>query len=147
MTKSDVVREFIANNPEVPRKDVHNRVYEKYPDIFGSRKKAWAVVQNVYKHPDIPIKPTPLSSSAALTETQLREMFDIRSIVISELKGIPKGEFYRDHDFARRFQGKPGFRSILQGPEASAYCGKAQSQIFWGHPDSVKKMKSEGILI
>ncbi len=98
-------------------------------------------------------KPEPTRSpTMAITEDQLRSMHDIRSIVMNELKKLRKteqGEFWRDADFVKRFQGKSGFRSILESPEAQPYRGKASGspQVYWSHPESIQKMKNEGTLI
>lgn len=84
----------------------------------------------------------------AITEDQLREMYNIRSIVFKELKALEPGKFYRDSSFVRRFQGKTGFRGVLESPEAQIYKGKGSGGVvFWGHPDSIMKMKNEGTLI
>lgn len=92
-----------------------------------------------------PLKPQ--STTMAMSEEQLRSMFDIRAIVLSELQKIKPDEFWRDGDFVKRFQGRSGFRSALESPEAQPYKGKASGQVFWGHPDSIDRMKSEGVLI
>ncbi len=145
-SKSDIVREYLKDNPDVSRKDLPRIMYESYPDIFVSLKRAWAVVANVYNHAPQKIKPV-IKTTGSITEAELRSMYDIRKIVKDELDDIPKGEFWRDADFVRRFQGKAGFRSVLESPEVSQYRGKASGQVFWGHPDSIKKLKQEGILL
>ena len=147
MTKTNVVREFIANNPEVLKKDLHIKIYEKHPDIFGTKKKAWAVVQNAFKYGAAQKPCRDNRTSAAITEGQLREMFDVRTIVLKELETINKGEFWKDADLVRRFQGKGAYRSVLESPEAQKYKGKAGGQVFWSHPESIAKMKLEGVLI
>lgn len=84
----------------------------------------------------------------AISEDQLREMFNIRSIVFKELNALPAGCFYRDSTFVRKFQGKTGFRGVLESPEAQAFKGRGSGGVvFWGHPDSIRKMKNEGTLI
>ena len=144
MTKSDIVREYIKENPEVKREDIPAIMMEMYPETFGTNKKAWAVVQNVFKHPkDEP----PRAPTLALSEQELREMYDIKAIVMRELKELKEGEFWRDADFTRKFQGKAGYRPVLESADASLYRGKASGQVFWGHPRSISKMKNDGVLI
>ena len=98
--------------------------------------------------PKLPDEKSPKLPDDAITEDQLREMYNIRSIVFKELDALPMGGFYRDSSFVRKFQGKTGFRGVLESPEAQRYRGKGSGGVvFWGHPDSVQKMKNEGTLI
>ena len=99
----------------------------------------WEYTEEMRQHSDKP--------SVTLSEAQIREMFDMRTIVFKELSTLKRGEFWRDNDFVRKFQGRTGFRSILETPEASIYKGKNQGHVFWSHPESIAKMKQEGILI
>lgn len=100
----------------------------------------WEYTDSINAKNTIEEKPT-------LSEQQIREMFDMRTIVFKELAKLQKGEFWRDGDFVRKFHGKLGYRSILESPEASIYRGKNQGSVFWSHPESIAKMKNEGILI
>ncbi len=86
-------------------------------------------------------------ASPALTEQELRDMCDIKTIVFRELQSLKRGMFWRDPDFVRRLQGKPGYRSVLESPEAAAFRGKSQGRVYWSHPESIIKMKEAGILI
>ncbi len=151
-SKSDIVRDYIKSNPQVDRKDLPRIMYESYPDIFVSLKRAWAVVANVEKHKPRSRGTTEKTQThrGALSAEQLRSMHDIRSIVMNELKSLRKtdgGEFWLDADFVRRFRGRAGYRSILESPDAAPYRGKGDGKVYWSHPDSIKKMKQEGTLI
>lgn len=90
-----------------------------------------------------------VNKSLALTEEQLRIMFDIKVIVKNALGQLKEGEFWMDQDFVKRFglHGKPGMRQALESIEASKFRGKAGGKVIWSHPNSIEKMKNEGILI
>lgn len=84
-----------------------------------------------------------------LNEKQLREMYDINSIVRKALKSISPNEFWPDAEFVRFFglQGKAGYRAALESAEALPHKGKAQGKVLWGHPSSIQQMKNEGVLL
>ncbi len=147
MTKTEIVRNYIANNPDVDKRHLHQIMLDLHPEIFGTPKKAWSIVQTVFNSKTIPPGTEKPQNGVALSERQLRELYDIRSIVMRELSELREGEFWRDGDFTRKFQGKAGYRSVLESAEASAYKGKASGQVFWGHPKSIQKMKCDGVLI
>ncbi len=153
MSKSDYVRQWIQETGVTDRTEVVKGVWKANPELFGTRKRAGSVVQNVFNcniplTADQPARQTKFpSSSGVLTEKDLRSMFDIRSIVWGELNTLQKGEFWKDADFVRRFQGKGAYRSVLESPEAQKYRGKAQGQVFWSHPESIARMKLDGVLI
>ncbi len=157
MSKSDYVRQWIKETGVIDRTEVVKGVWQANPELFGTKKRAGSVVQNVFNcsiplsasaSAPVKVKQTPFpSSSGVLTEKDLRSMFDIRSIVGKELNTLQKGEFWKDADFVRRFQGKGAYRSVLESPEAQKYRGKAQGQVFWSHPESIARMKLDGVLI
>jgi hypothetical protein len=165
-TKSDYVRNYLQQHPEIAqmkRFQIAKLLHQDKPEFFKSPKHADGIVENALKYESRYLKPathnmpehttpapfgTPQSApQQALSEAELRAMFDIRQIVRTELDRISEGEFWKDADFTRRFQGKSGYRSILESQDAMPYRGKAGGQVFWGHPRSITKLKHEGILI
>lgn len=147
MTKSDYVRDYMKRNPGLSRAEITDGILKENPSMFASRKHAGSVVQNVFQAKTIPVQSDVAQNGAELTEDQLRSMFDIRKIVISELNTIAKGRFWRDADFVRRFQGKGAYRSVLESPDVQQFKGRAGGQVFWGNPESIQKLKNEGILL
>ncbi len=150
MKKADLARQFISQNPDIPIREVHHAMHKKYPDVWPTYKRAWATVDDIKRSKGGFVSKengTEKHSSQALTEEQVRIMFDIRAIVLSELRKLNRGEYWRDSDFVRRFQGKAGYRSVLDSPDAAPYRGKASGQVLWSHPDSIQKMRNDGVLI
>jgi hypothetical protein len=158
MTKSDHTRKFLEQNKGIekskPRFAIAKMLCEQYPDIYQTPKRADAILQNVYKTnkiavitPGVNLPKTIKPTNGSLTEEQIRSMFDVRQIVITELNKIQPGEYWKDSDFTRRFQGKSGFRGVLESPESLPFRGKASGQVFWGHPKSIEKLKNEGVLL
>ncbi len=147
MTKSDYVRDYMKINPGLSRAEITDGILKENPSMFASRKHAGSVVQNVFKAKTIPVQSDVAQNGAELTKDQLRSMLNIRNIVINELNKIERGKFWPDGAFVRRFQGKSGYRNVLDSPETVPYRGKGDGKIFWGHPESIYEMKNEGTLI
>jgi hypothetical protein len=156
-TKSDYVRNYLQQHPEIAqlkRFQIAKLLHQDKPEFFKSPKHADGILESALKYEsrylqpdDTPAPATNGKPTGALSESELRSMFDIRQIVRTELDRINEGEFWKDADFTRRFQGKSGYRSILESQDAMPYRGKAGGQVFWGHPRSITKLKHEGILI
>lgn len=157
-TKSDYVRQFLADHPGIPEEEINKTIFDSNPELFGTRKRLGSVIQNVRITDErrkknevvLPHPPKEYNNgvpSAAISEDQLRAMFDIREIVFTELRTLKKKEYWKDADFVRRFQGRGAYRSILETPEAQKYKGKAAGQVFWSHPESIAEMKLRGVLL
>lgn len=97
--------------------------------------------RNVKKETEIPQKTT------GLTEEQLRKKHDVFFIVADAAKKLKPGKYLTESEFVQlsgiRF---PGYRDALNHPDNAKYRGKAGATTYWSHPESIKKLKSEGIL-
>lgn len=101
--------------------------------------------------PQAPTVQSPKNGSKpmGLTEDQLRSKHDIRYIVVSKCKDLKKGVYLTQGEFIQFCGIRPGagYRDILEHPNHDQYHGKAQGgTIYWGHPDSISKLKDDGVL-
>jgi hypothetical protein len=83
-----------------------------------------------------------------LSEADLRKKHDMFFILKSELNILQKGQFIEETKLIRKIGlwGKPGFRTVIDAPEVKLYKGKADGVIYFGHPESINKLKNEGVL-
>ena len=88
------------------------------------------------------------SPNIILTEDQLRKKHDMFYIVHENLERLEKGKFVEEASFLRSMQisGKPGYRTAIDHPDVRPYKGKADGFTYYGHPESVQKLKDEGVL-
>lgn len=160
MTKSDFIREFIKQHGIIESQSNTARIlHEQNPEMFPSAENARTTLKNVVVEFDNytplprgahPKKDVSMNGSSynTLSEADLREMYDIRTITVNALKSLKDEEYWREADFIRKFlSGKTGFRSILDSKIAEPYKGKASGQVFYSSPSSILKMKEEGVLI
>ena len=148
MTKADYARNCIRENPHLTQKEVITKVCNDRPDMFPTRKQAWSVLQTIRRTNAEAIAPPVVSNGGVfLSESDMRERYDIKRIVFKELSTIPDGKYIKDTDLTRRFAGRGGFRGVLDSPEAQPYRGKAGGVIYWGHPSGIARLKGDGILI
>lgn len=92
----------------------------------------------------------PVSGVQTITEAEIREKYDKKYIVQKHAKMIKEGEFYDEDSFIRFCSLNPrvpGFRKALDSPEFKIYKGKADGDVYWGHPSSVEKLKNDGTFI
>lgn len=123
----------------------------KTTDITGGSPK---YIQTIFYEEYGPSGKNPLGrdmSSAeqtpSLTEAQLRMKHDNTYRFREALKNIKPGVYIPQAQFVRKLNLKPPYRATLDLPEFEPYHGKASgSTVYWGHPDSIKKMKEEGVL-
>ena len=86
--------------------------------------------------------------SGMLTEEQLRKKHDMLFMVLSSVKSLTKKEFIEETQMLRDLGllGKPRYRDILTRSELKDYHGKADGVVYYGHPDSIRRLKQEGVL-
>ena len=83
-----------------------------------------------------------------LTEAQLRSMYDIRFIVATKCKELKQGVFLSRAEFVQFCGIRPGqgYTDVINHPDYDAFRGKVAGQVYYSHPDSIRKLKSEGVL-
>jgi len=86
---------------------------------------------------------------AGITEEQFRAKFDLNFIVGKKCKELQKGIYLSMGEFIKLCGITPGsgYRQVLEHPDFDNYRGKIKGNIYWSHPDSISKMKTEGILM
>lgn len=97
--------------------------------------------------PLLQIEPEP-SKSLGLSEEQLRAKHDVRFIVASKLKELKQGTYLTRSEFIQFCGIRPGqgYNDVLEHPNYDSYHGKAGGVVYFSHPDSIRKLKSEGVL-
>ena len=86
---------------------------------------------------------------AGITEEQFRAKFDLNFIVSKKCKELQKGIYLSMSEFIKLCGITPGsgYRQVLEHPDFDTYRGRIRGDIYWSHPESISKMKTEGILI
>lgn len=132
---------------------IARRIMKEHPGFYNnieSGRQSVARIQKKVKQ-ESAIVPAPASSGAVgrLTEADLRRKHDIGYIVRLKAAEIEKGVFYPEADFIRLsgIKVSSGYRTALDHPDLTKYKGRAGGVTYWGHPESIRKMKDETILI
>jgi len=83
-----------------------------------------------------------------LTEEQLRSKHDMRYIIETKCKELKKGTYLPQGEFVQFCGINAGarYKDILEHPKHNDFHGKAGGTVYWGHPDSIRKLKDEGVL-
>ena len=86
--------------------------------------------------------------SVGLSEEQLRAKHDIRFIIATKLKELSPGVFLSRSEFVQfcGIRSGQGYSDVIEHPNFDAYHGKAGGVVYFSHPESIKKLKSEGVL-
>lgn len=86
---------------------------------------------------------------AGITEEQFRAKFDLNFIVSKKCKELQRGIFLSMSEFIKLCGITPGsgYRQVLEHPDFDNYRGRIRGDTYWSHPESITKMKTEGILI
>ena len=90
----------------------------------------------------------PTEQAIGLTEAQLRAKYDIRFIVATKCKELKQGVYLTRAEFIKFCGIRPGqgYTDVINHPDYDAFRGKAGGDVFYSHPDSIRKLKSEGVL-
>ena len=83
-----------------------------------------------------------------LSEIELRQKHDMFFMVHSFVKDIPEGKFIEESIMLKQLEilGKARYRDAISRPELKDYKGRVDGTTYYGSPDSIKKLKSEGVL-
>jgi len=89
-----------------------------------------------------------VEKQTGITEAQLRAKHDNHYIIDKKCKELKPGTFLTNGEFIQFCSIRPGsgYRGIIEHPDYDKYHGRAGSIIYWSHPDSIKKLKDEGVL-
>lgn len=93
--------------------------------------------------------PAPTSAPAkTIGEAELRDRIDSAYRLEQHARKIPEGQYYEESELLRdaRVLGRIG-RATLESERFARYRGRADGgKYYWGHPASVARLKSEGLL-
>lgn len=83
-----------------------------------------------------------------ITTEQLRAKHDANYIIMQATKKLEKDVFLTESEFIKisGIRMGSGYRQALDNPDLGKYKGRVQGVIYYSHPDSINKMKEEGIL-
>lgn len=121
----------------------------KTEDITGTSHKR---TQAVFYEEFGPMGKTPLGQETSgltdgLTEEQLRMKHDNTYQIREALKKLEPGVYVPQATLVRKLNLRPPYKETMELPEFDKYRGKASGGIvYWGHPESIRRMKDEGIL-
>lgn len=101
-----------------------------------------------FERPLIELSGNPEQQAVGLTEAQLRAKYDIRFIVATKCKELKQGVYLTRAEFVKFCGIRPGqgYTDVINHPDYDVYRGKAGGDVFYSHPDSIKKLKSDGVL-
>jgi hypothetical protein len=83
-----------------------------------------------------------------LTEADIRRKHDKVFAIRTFIAEIPAGKFIEEGAMLRSLGmfGKPGYRDALKQPELTEHRGRADGVVYYGSIQSIRTMKTEGVL-
>ena len=91
---------------------------------------------------------TSLAVSTRLTETELRAKHDNHYKVVKAAQALERGFYIENRDFTAALSLSGTSHSRWTGNTAfDKYRGKAGGITYWSHPESIAKMKADGVFI
>ena len=83
-----------------------------------------------------------------LSETELRLKHDIKYQATKAAKSLKEGVYLSMSEFVQIAKIKQGarYRDIVDHTDYEDFRGKAGGVVYWSHPNSIKKLKDEGVL-
>jgi len=156
-TKEEIVQQYIAANPGKGQYVIARLIMTDHPELFNlidtaakyvvrarGRTGAGSMASFTLSREDITPTPTP----GRLSEDDLRRKYDTVFILRQKAAELEVGSFYTESDFIRQsgIRVGPGYRQALDHPDFAKYKGRGGNTTYWGHPESIAKMKHEMIL-
>lgn len=89
-----------------------------------------------------------LQNKVGLSEAQLRAKHDLRFIITTKCNELKTGNYLTEAEFVQfcSIRQGVGYKAMLSHPDYDKYHGKAGGVTYWSHPESIKKLKDEGVL-
>lgn len=81
-----------------------------------------------------------------ITVSELRLKHDNKFIIKTNAKKLEKDMFLTDSEFRTSCNFTGGYKDAIEHSDFSIYKGKAGGTIYWSHPESISRMKNEGVL-
>ena len=116
--------------------------------VRGALKKL-TITQWWKENVDASVKDRPAKNKKIfLSDTDIHSKHDPYYKIRSAAQSLKKGQYIEDSDF-RDFVAKMStaeYRRPSDNPEFEKYKGKSGGVVYWGHPESIKSKKVEGVL-
>ena len=94
-----------------------------------------------------PIKPVKNRSTDTITIDELRKRHDVDYKVSEALKSLNVNEFIEKDELIKRIGLRHGYPRLSATIDSyKEFQGKADSKVYYGHPDSIAELKEEGVL-
>ena len=89
------------------------------------------------------------TSGIGISEAQLRAKHDLKFIVKCKCGELQHGVFMTQSEFIQFCKINPGtgYRGVIEHPDYERFHGRASGTIYWSHPESIRKLKDEGVLM
>ena len=69
-------------------------------------------------------------------------------IVTKAAGSLIRGVYIQEAEFIKQMNiRQPGYRQVLDSADYAKYKGRAGGVTYWSHPESILKMKNEGVLV
>jgi ssDNA-binding Zn-finger/Zn-ribbon topoisomerase 1 len=86
-------------------------------------------------------------SNGGISEQDFRRQFDNRYILREAVKELKKGQLLDQRKFIQNLKLVGPYKDILDEVDFESFRGKINSdKIFWSHPETIAKLKSESLL-
>ena len=154
--KTSIIRQWIDSNREkFPGWETDKKVYSAFLDACCSetgfvRKSIVNTLSRnrTGKTQQTEIAVNPESGCQGISEVDLRQRFDPLFQLREGVQKLKVGTYYTDSEFREVIvkSRHVGYRSRSESPEFEIYRGKAGGVVYWSHPTSIKKLKTEGVL-
>lgn len=103
-----------------------------------------------HKTEPVTVEPTPpkIINEGLLSEAELRKKHDMFYQILSFVKGLPEGKYVEETSMLRQLTlfGKPRYREALSREDLKQFKGKVDGTVYYGNPNSIQKLKREGVL-
>ncbi len=89
-----------------------------------------------------------IQPSAGISEIEFREKHDNRYILTKKAAALLRGQLVPEPQFIEmcHVRQNAGYKGIVVHPDFEKYRGRAGGTWYWSHPETIKKLKNEGLM-
>jgi hypothetical protein len=115
---------------------------------LGKSGKIYARAREIMGSPAASPAKQAKPASGALTEADIRARHDSVFRVREAAKALQPGVYVPEAEFISELRLVGGYRTLLERAEFQVYRGKAPGgSVYWGHPESIKALKDDHVLV
>jgi len=90
-------------------------------------------------------QPSKIKARGVFTKDDIRKLHDVDYRVLEARKNLKKNEFIEKDELIKRIGLRPGYPRLSATIDShKEYFGRADSRIYWSHPEEIKELKDEG---